>query len=49
MATYNANDITGKWAQIYQLVDALTEIVLQYDMVPGLLYAEVLYDFKMFL
>lgn len=32
--------IIGKWTQIYQQVDSLTEIVPQYDRILGLFYAE---------
>lgn len=40
MATYKPIDISKKWAQICQLVNSLTKIVLQYDRILDLLYAE---------
>jgi hypothetical protein len=40
MATYKLTDTSEKWAQICQLVDLLTKIVLQYDRILNLLYAK---------
>lgn len=47
MAVCNAHVILEKWVQIYQLVNSLTKMILQYERLLGLLYVkQKLYGFK---
>lgn len=47
MAACNAHDIPEKWAQIYQLVNSLTKMILQYERMLCLLYVkQKFYVFK---
>lgn len=47
MAVCNAHVILEKWVQIYQVVNSLTKMILQYERLLGLLYVkQKLYVFK---